>query len=145
MKVKDVGYFPLNVLVLMMVMMTPSLAHGLEVRLSGSEFERRRLPAQMETALYRIVQEALTNVVRHARASRVDIILQPREDDILLVVEDDGVGFEPSTPLSPGHLGLIGIRERAEAFGGQLVIDSSPNHGTTLVVRIRDADTSADR
>jgi PAS domain S-box-containing protein len=124
---------------------TVGARHGFEVRLSGSEFERRRLPAQMETALYRIVQEALTNVVRHARASRVDIILQPREGDILLVVEDNGVGFEPSTPLSPGHLGLIGIRERAEAFGGQIVIDSSPNHGTTLVVRIRDADSSADR
>jgi two-component system sensor histidine kinase NreB len=98
---------------------------------------RDRLPEDMETALYRIVQEALNNVARHARAKCVDVVLEQREDNLILVIEDDGVGFDPQVTLNKGgRLGLFGMRERAEMLGGQLIIESAAGKGTTLVVEV---------
>jgi PAS domain S-box-containing protein len=95
-----------------------------------------RLPHEIETSLYRIVQEALTNVIRHARASRVDVVLERRDGSILVIVEDDGIGFDAGDDRESGHLGLLGMEERAEMLGGQLTIESLPGQGTTLFVEV---------
>lgn len=100
----------------------------------------RRLPATVETALYRTVQEAMTNVFKHANAGRVSLIVERRADDILAIVEDDGRGFEVEAvmraPDAVGRLGLLGMQERVALVGGALEIESSPGGGTSLFVRI---------
>jgi signal transduction histidine kinase len=90
-----------------------------------------RLPPEIETALYRIVQESMTNVLRHAQASRVTVRLSRSEDLITLVVHDDGKGFEEDD-VREGGLGLIGMRERVALLGGRLGVDSSEGAGTML-------------
>lgn len=95
-----------------------------------------RLPDPIETALYRIVQEALTNVARHAQARSVSVLVERRANDIVAVIEDDGQGFEPGHAHRDGRLGLLGIRERAELLGGSLTIESSPGQGTSLFIRL---------
>ncbi len=94
-----------------------------------------RLPPEIETALYRIAQEALTNVVKHARARSVSIVLGEKPDAATLVVEDDGGGFDPARPRD-GGLGLLGMRERMELVGGRLTVESRPGAGTTLVAEV---------
>ena len=95
-----------------------------------------RLPSEIETTLYRIAQEAMTNVARHARATRVDVLLQRQQDHVILVVEDDGVGFEPGQPPKATHgFGLKGMRERASLVGATIEIESAPGRGTTILVR----------
>lgn len=94
---------------------------------------RGRLPETHETALYRVVQEALTNVARHAQARQVSVVLQQEGDEISLVVEDDGQGFPPQA--QPG-LGILGMRERIELLGGRFQMESLPGLGTTLYARI---------
>ena len=98
-----------------------------------------RLPPVVETALYRIVQEALTNVIKHAQATRVDISLHRQAHMVRCSVCDNGVGYDVRTVAEARTrqgLGLLGIRERLEALGGTLAITSSPGQGTTLVVTI---------
>lgn len=95
-----------------------------------------RLPEGVETALYRIIQEALTNVARHAQANSVSVLVERRPKDVVAVIEDDGVGFDAALMRSEGHLGLAGIRERAELLGGSLTIESAPGNGTTLYIQI---------
>jgi signal transduction histidine kinase len=107
---------------------------GLQVDLEARLGEDR-LAGEVETALYRIVQEALTNVVKHAGASRVSILITPKDDAVAAVVEDDGVGFDPETPPADG-LGLLGMRERVGLVGGRLRIESSEGRGTTLVAEV---------
>jgi PAS domain S-box-containing protein len=107
--------------------------------------EDDRLPQEIETTLYRIVQEALTNVVRHARASRVDVVLERRDDSMLVIVEDDGDGFDVNLARESGHLGLLGMEERAEMLGGVLTIESAPGRGTTLFVEVPYAHTDPAR
>lgn len=96
-----------------------------------------RLPEECETALYRVTQEALTNVARHARAQSVSIVLQYKNDEVRLIVEDDGCGFDVATAGGDGsaraRLGLLGMKERLGQFGGSLEIDSVPGEGTTIV------------
>ena len=94
-----------------------------------------RLPAEVETALYRIVQESLTNIVKHARASRVSVVLTSKDDSVSVVVEDDGVGFEPGRERD-GGLGVLGMRERVGLLGGRLTIESRPGAGTTFVAEV---------
>jgi signal transduction histidine kinase len=94
-----------------------------------------RLPPEVETTLYRIVQEALTNIVKHARARRVSILLMRREGTAMAVIEDDGEGFDPGAVQEDG-LGLLGIRERVELLEGRLRVESSPGSGTTLAVEV---------
>jgi signal transduction histidine kinase len=97
-----------------------------------------RFRPEVETALYRIAQEALTNVVRHARANSVNVVLERRPGAMILVVEDDGVGFAPRTgPGSPSAgLGLLGMEERATLIGGMLTVESEPGRGTAVFVQV---------
>lgn len=97
----------------------------------------RRLPSPVETTLYRVLQEALTNVVRHASARHVSVILQLGDDQVTMIVEDDGCGFVTAGRKPPsGRLGLLGIRERLSLVGGSLEIESAPGKGTALYARI---------
>jgi PAS domain S-box-containing protein len=95
-----------------------------------------RLPDELETAIYRILQESLTNVARHAQASQVGIVLTRTADKVSLIVEDDGQGFDVEEALARGRLGLLGMRERAEMLGGALTVESSPSQGTCIYVQI---------
>jgi signal transduction histidine kinase len=94
-----------------------------------------RLPADVETVLYRIVQEALTNVVKHAQADRVSIVLQRKDGKVMAVIEDDGRGFSAAA-REDGGLGLVGMTERVELVNGRLQIESAEGAGTTLVVEV---------
>ena len=100
--------------------------------------ETHRLPLQLEMTLYRITQEALTNVTRHANAKRVSVLLERRPDLVSLIVEDDGGGFDAGNQASAaqGKLGLLGMRERVTLAGGTLEIESTPGAGTTVFVRV---------
>jgi signal transduction histidine kinase len=95
-----------------------------------------RLPIEVETAIFRIIQESLTNVVSHAHASRVDVLLNRHNHGLVMIVEDDGVGFLPGSPGLESHLGLFGMRERVAMLGGSLVIESSPGKGTTVKAEV---------
>jgi signal transduction histidine kinase len=89
------------------------------------------------TAAFRIFQECLTNVVRHAQANSVRVDLSQEDENILLVVEDDGIGFSaPDVSNTLGSLGLLGMKERAQFCGGDVQISSSPGNGTTVTIRI---------
>ena len=109
---------------------------GPAVEFEPAGSDRWRLPDDVETALYRIAQEALTNAIRHARASRISVLLQRRARGAVLVVSDDGVGFCPEEVAAKGRLGLIGMRERAEAVGGWVAIKTGPGEGTTVTVEV---------
>ena len=99
-----------------------------------------RLPPTVETALYRIGQESLTNVARHAGARSVSLILERREGVVTLILEDDGRGFDVAGRLAgtgdSRSLGIFGMRERATLLGGTLTIESTPGAGTTVFVEI---------
>jgi signal transduction histidine kinase len=95
---------------------------------------KERLPPDVETTLYRITQEALTNVVKHAQARRVSIVLTRRDGSISAVIEDDGRGFEGEA--GENGLGLLGMRERIALVGGRLSLESSPGSGTTLSIEV---------
>lgn len=100
----------------------------------------KRLSSEIETALYRVLQEALTNVVRHANATRGSVVLGATERLITMIIEDDGNGFFSDTAKPDNRpskrLGLLGIRERLALVDGSLEVESSPRAGTTLFVRI---------
>ncbi|GBD07850.1 Signal transduction histidine-protein kinase/phosphatase DegS [Candidatus Thermoflexus japonica] len=112
-------------------------AEGLEISLEVSG-EERRLPPEVELAVYRIAQAALSNVIRHARAQHARLHLEFGPEGVTLTVEDDGQGFEP--PEFPGelalrgHFGLMGMYERATRLGGHFSIRSAPGQGTRIVV-----------
>ena len=99
--------------------------------------ENPRLPEELELALYRIVQEALTNVLKHAAASRVSLVITRAGGEVVAMIEDNGRGFaaEESAALTDG-LGLLGMQERVVSFGGRLTIESQPGRGTTVLVRV---------
>jgi len=105
---------------------------GLSITLTG-EVERR-FAVRTEAAVYRVVEEALTNVMRHAGARSVTISLAHADDRLTVVVEDDGAGFEPSAPrLSAGPgMGLLCMEERARLLDGSIEIDSAPGRGTAV-------------
>lgn len=95
------------------------------------------LDGDRATATFRIFQECLTNVIRHAQAKLVHVVLRQEDESIVLVVDDDGVGFcESELTNSIGSLGLLGMKERAQACGGNVQISSSPGNGTTVTVRV---------
>ncbi len=99
-----------------------------------------RLPAEVEVAIYRIVQEAISNAVRHGEARSIHVLLQRRSAGLLVVVEDNGRGFDATDwrarCFEGGHLGLLGIEERAALMGGTLRVESHPSSGTSLFVEI---------
>ena len=100
-----------------------------------SSLRDQRLPAEAETVLYRLVQEALTNVAKHAGAGRVDIVLTRRRGGVSAIVEDDGHGFEAGETREDA-LGLVGMRERLALLGGTLAIESARGEGTALVAYV---------
>ncbi len=98
-----------------------------------------RMPPPVETALYRVIQEALTNATRHARAAKIEVKVWEEDSTIHATVRDDGEGFDVEAALArrgERGLGLIGMRERVEALGGQFVIGSTPGKGTEVSIRI---------
>jgi signal transduction histidine kinase len=96
----------------------------------------KRLPIEIETALFRIIQESLTNVVLHAQATQVDVLLSLTEKHISVIVEDNGVGFTHASTMTEEQLGLFGMRERVEMLGGRFTIESSPGKGTTIKAEV---------
>jgi len=94
-----------------------------------------RLPDEIGTALYRIVQESLTNVVKHARATRVSVLVTRREGVVAAVIEDDGTGFDPGQTRDVG-IGLLGMRERVALVDGRLEVESRHGAGTTILVEV---------
>jgi PAS domain S-box-containing protein len=113
---------------------------SVEVDFQASWLESVRLSPDVETALYRVMQEAITNVARHASARHLSVVLERFDENVIAVVEDDGRGFDAEQPAS-GRLGLVGMRERVVLVGGTLEIESAPGHGTTVIARVpfRDA------
>ena len=105
---------------------------GIEVDLEPRLGETR-LPAEVETTLYRITQEALTNVVKHAQARHVSIVLTRRNGAVAAVIEDDGRGFDEA---GSNGLGLLGMHERVGLVGGRLEVESSSGSGTTLSIEV---------
>jgi signal transduction histidine kinase len=104
-----------------------------------------RLPAETETVVYRVVQEALTNVLKHASASFVSILLESKRKYLRIIIEDNGRGFDTAAILADNgslsadgvpHLGISGIRERLSLIGGSVMIESSPGAGTSLYVQV---------
>jgi two-component system, NarL family, sensor histidine kinase UhpB len=103
-------------------------------------FDGERLPSHLETTVYRVVQEALSNILKHADAKRISVILEHRSGRLVVIVEDDGCGFDAEgllkLPVRARRLGLLGMQERVALVGGSLAIESSLGSGTSLYVRI---------
>jgi PAS domain S-box-containing protein len=111
---------------------------GVEVDLHAHGLHSVRFTPLLENTVYRVVQEALTNVRKHAQARRIGLVMERRGLELRVVIEDDGCGFEPGQVVSERgrHLGLRGMEERAHLVGGRLEIESRPGHGTTLYLVI---------
>jgi signal transduction histidine kinase len=110
---------------------------GVPAEFHTAGLEDERLDPSIEIQLYRITQEALNNVYKHASARQVTVLLELRDGDVALIVEDDGRGFDQAAAATHGteRLGLGGMRERATLVGGTLQIESEPNQGTAVFVR----------
>jgi len=114
-------------------------AHGLRVEVeTDPDMEETPLRPDAELALYRIVQEALSNVVRHAGATRVRVFLERSDERMVVTIEDDGRGFEPREQSDPGGrgLGLLGMAERARYLGGRVRIESASGAGTRVTIEV---------
>lgn len=114
---------------------------GLRVDLQATGFlDNERLPAEIELTLYRVIQEALTNIVKHADARNVSIVLERKTHTLIAIVEDDGRGFNVrqviESPQEESKLGLFGMRERVELVNGRLQLESAPGAGTSVFVEI---------
>jgi signal transduction histidine kinase len=113
-------------------------SHAIAVDVQAKGLESGRLPAPVETALYRIVQEALTNAAKHAKAQTVSVVVQRHGPRVQAIVTDDGWGFDVEAalraPSTWAHLGLHGMRERAALLNGSVTIESTPGEGTTVYV-----------
>ena len=108
----------------------------IHANLHTSGIERSRSTDEIDTALYRIIQEALNNVAKHAQAENVAILLHGRPDLVSLIVEDDGIGFDIELVGSRQRFGIVGMHERARLLGGSVDIESVSGKGTTVVARI---------
>jgi signal transduction histidine kinase len=117
-----------------------SEASGVGMDFHATGLAAQRLPLELETTLYRVAQEALTNITRHAKARRVSVLLERRPAFVSLIVEDDGQGFEAETVLQStgvqGKLGILGMQERVKLARGTLDLESTPGAGTSLFVRL---------
>lgn len=109
--------------------------YPLEVDLVVMGLEER-LPPAVETAVYRIVQESLTNIARHAQAQTVSVLVERSHGRIRAIIEDDGIGFDEQMAARNGRLGLYGMRERAELLNGDLTIETTPGQGTSIFVEM---------
>jgi signal transduction histidine kinase len=113
-----------------------SQQYKIQVEFEAVGMQKERLPIDVETAIFRIVQESLTNVILHAQATNVDVVISKRSRHVAATIEDNGVGFMPTSPTYEDHLGLFGMRERVEMLGGRFTIESSPGVGTTVNVEV---------
>lgn len=125
---------------------------GIPVQMHTSGLLDDRLPTEVETTLYRIAQEALTNIAKHSRATNVEVVLERWPDAVVLVIEDNGIGFEADAKAAAGtepadsarSFGLLGMQERASLIGASLTIESTVGQGTTVLLRLTaDAATTA--
>jgi signal transduction histidine kinase len=112
-----------------------STTTGLEVHTDVQIPEGRPLTSDLETTVYRIVQESLTNVAKHARASRVDLAVRCTGRELQIAVSDDGIGFDPEAERD-GGFGLAGMRERVDLIGGELSVERGPRAGTVVSARL---------
>jgi PAS domain S-box-containing protein len=113
-----------------------SAHHGVGARFEATGSIPGRLPPEVETAFYRVAQEALNNVTKHARASQVDVVLEGRDGEVKLIVEDNGTGFDVDAPgVNDRGIGLAGMRERAALIGGTLQVEST-SKGTAVFLRV---------
>ena len=110
--------------------------YHIDVEFEAVGMQDARLPEEVETAIFRIVQESLTNVVLHARATHVDVLLSLCDNHVVAMIEDDGVGFSLTSATLEGHLGIFGMRERVEMLGGRFILESAPGKGTTVSVEV---------
>ena len=113
---------------------------GIEVDFEAAQYESAGISSEIETTLYRVIQESLNNVAKHSAAKHVSLVLRRATDHVQAIIEDDGRGFETASALSAanghGRLGLLGIQERLGDIGGSLNIESAPTLGATLIVRV---------
>ena len=109
---------------------------GITADLHTSGLLDDRLAPDVETTLYRIAQEALTNIAKHSGADKVEVILERRPDHVLLIIEDDGVGFDTAGAGQERGFGLLGMQERAALVDATLEIESAVGRGTTILVRM---------
>lgn len=101
--------------------------------------DSQEIPGELEAVLYRIAQEGLTNILRHAHCTHISLMVESHPQGISMIIEDDGVGFDPAklgTDNDKRHLGLISMRERAEILGGTLDVYTAPGQGTTIQVHV---------
>jgi two-component system CheB/CheR fusion protein len=120
--------------------------YGIEVAYKGDSFQTGGLTHEAEVAFYRIAQEALTNVAKHAHASRVDVMLETRDHSVVLVIEDDGVGFDATEgAVGDRGVGLLGMRERAGLIGAEFLLESKTGDGTSIYVRYPSKGTGGQR
>lgn len=111
---------------------SPMLLEGIKTDFESTDLIGK-LPPESEAVIYRILQEALTNVARHSKAKNVSVTIGERDNQIVAVVEDDGIGFNPDRT---DGLGLVGMRERIDLVNGDLQIESTPDNGTTVVCKV---------
>jgi signal transduction histidine kinase len=112
---------------------------GVRASLATFTMKIEELDAARRTALFRVAQEALTNVARHAHASRVEVSIQKLPDCVCMKIKDDGKSFDVDRTLRSNggkRLGLLGMRERLEMIGGKFVVESAPGKGTTILAQI---------
>lgn len=110
--------------------------HNLAIDLDMIGLNSSRLPEALETTLYRIIQEALTNVARHAHARKVRLTVERRDGNVTAIMEDDGKGFDPDAALQGDSFGLTSMQERAALHAGTLTIQSRPGQGSKVIVTI---------
>jgi signal transduction histidine kinase len=119
---------------------TWSTRYGIDVDFEAGQYQPAGISSEIETILYRIIQEALNNVAKHAGATRVALVLHHTADQVHAIIEDDGRGFDARVASQSGNgrsrLGLLGIQERLGMVGGNFKVESAPERGATLLVRI---------
>jgi PAS domain S-box-containing protein len=113
-----------------------SSTFGIAAEFHPASPERLRLPPDAETHLYRVAQEALNNIYKHAQATQVSVVLERKGSGAVLIIEDNGRGFDPEARSHDRGLGLVGMRERAQIVGGALDIETTPGRGTTIYLKV---------
>jgi len=119
---------------------TWSTRYGIDVDFEAGQYQPASISTEIETILYRIIQEALNNVAKHSGATRVALVLRHTADQVQAIIEDNGRGFDAHVAFQSGNgsnrLGLLGIQERLSTVGGNFKVESAPERGATLLVRI---------